>query len=129
MKARASIFDDTEPAGLDVSGFTPKTAAPPPPDQVKAIAEAASFPSRQVVKLAPALTVKPKREARRHRTGRTAQFNARATPETVDAFYTIADQQGWLMAETLARALGALQRELKEQGRGPGVGGRENFNA
>jgi hypothetical protein len=43
-----------------------------------------------------------------------AQFNARATPETVNAFYTIADQQGWLMAET--SALAALQRELKEQG-------------
>jgi hypothetical protein len=114
MKARASIFDDTEPEGLDVSGFTPKTASAPAPDQVKAIAEAASFPSRQVVKSAAA----PKRAPRRHRTGRTAQFNARATPETVDAFYTIADQQGWLMAQTLARALAALQRELKEQGRG-----------
>jgi hypothetical protein len=118
MKARASIFDDTEPEGLDVSGFTPKTAAVPAPHQVKAIAEAASFPSRQAAKSAPVPTVKPKREPRRHRTGRTAQFNARATPETVDAFYTIADQQGWLMAETLARALAALQRELKEQGRG-----------
>jgi hypothetical protein len=118
MKPRASIFDNTEPEGLDVSGFAPKTAAPPPPDQVKAIAEAASFPSRQAAKPAPAPAVKPRREPRRHRTGRTAQFNARATPETVEAFYTIADQQGWLMAETLARALAALQRELNEQGRG-----------
>ena len=43
------------------------------------------------------------------------QFNARATPETVEAFYAIADQQGWLVGETLERALAALQKELARQ--------------
>jgi hypothetical protein len=36
------------------------------------------------------------------------QFNARATPETVEA-YAIADRQGWLVGETLEHApAGAL---------------------
>jgi hypothetical protein len=30
--------------------------------------------------------------------------------------YAIADQQGWLVGETLERALAALQRELEGQG-------------
>ena len=33
------------------------------------------------------------------------QFNARATPQTVEALHAIADQQGWLVGETLERAL------------------------
>ncbi len=117
MTARASIFEDTE---LDVSGFAPKTAAPPTPEQARAIAEAATFPSRQAS--APA-SMQQKREPRRHRTGRTAQFNARTTPETVAAFYAIADEQRWLMAETLERALAALQRELSEKGESSGKHG------
>jgi hypothetical protein len=40
------------------------------------------------------------------------QFNARATPETVEALYAIADRQGWLVGKTLEHALAALQREL-----------------
>ena len=40
------------------------------------------------------------------------QFNARATPQTVEALYAIADRQGWLVGETLEHALAALQREL-----------------
>jgi hypothetical protein len=78
---------------------------------------------------AAAPTVKPKREPRRHRTGRTAQFNARATPETVEAFYTIADQQGWLIAETCARprglaarAEGVTNRRASHDDRGPPEG-------
>ncbi|MCJ2090976.1 stability/partitioning determinant [Methylobacterium sp. J-072] len=131
-KPRASIFDG-DADDIDVSAFAPKTAsdpAAPPAEEVRAIAEAANFPSREVKRppTAPAATAAPapapvqappaKREPRRHRTGRTAQFNARTTPETVAAFYAIADQQGWLVGETVEHALEALQRELKGQGRG-----------
>lgn len=113
MKSRASIFDDE----LDVSDFKPKSApdpAAPPIEQVRAVAEAANFPSREAKKpiIQPTLA-RTKREPRRHRTGRTEQFNARTTPETVQALYAIADQQGWLVGETLEHALAALQRELK----------------
>ena len=80
-------------ADLDVSGFQPR----PSLDQVRAVTEAAGFRSR---------------EPRRYRTGRTAQFNVRTTPATVEAFYAIADRHGWKVGETLEKALEALQRDL-----------------
>jgi hypothetical protein len=39
-----------------------------------------------------------------------------AIRRTVAALYAIADQQGWLVGETLEHALAALQRELAGQG-------------
>jgi hypothetical protein len=114
-KHRASIFDADE---IDVSGFSPKTGPAPgaaPADQVRAIAEASQFPSREAKARPQATPVK--RQPRRFRTGRTAQFNARTTPETVAAFYAIADDQNWKVGETIERALAALQRELKGQRR------------
>lgn len=118
IRSRASIFDNGE--DFDVSGFRPTTTADaaPPVDQVRAIAEASNFPSREPRKrsetpqVAEAASL-PKRMPRRHRTGRTAQFNARTTPETVEAFYAIADRQGWLIGETVEHALAALERELQ----------------
>ncbi|MCR6679177.1 hypothetical protein NVV43_27255, partial [Escherichia marmotae] len=53
-----------------------------------------------------------KRPARRLRTGRTEQLNARASAQTIEDFYAIADSQGWKAAETLERAVAALKREL-----------------
>ena len=78
-------------------------------DRIARVAEASRFPSREAI---------PRRPPRIHRTGRTMQFNARATPETVEAFYAIADRQGWLVSETLEHALAALQRELAGAGQG-----------
>ena len=108
-KAPSSIFDGGD---LDVSGFAPKNGQrlnEVSPDLVRAVSEAAQFPSREAI---------PRRPPRIYRTGRTMQFNARATPETVEAFYAIADKQGWLVSEALEHALAALKRELAGQGRG-----------
>lgn len=116
---RASIFDeDTD--DLDLSGFEPKQsreAKPPaPPEKVKAVAEANKFTSRS-----PA-PVKPTAQARRiHRTGRNIQLNIKASQATVDLFYRIADDQGWVLGETLERALDVLDKSLRtnpEEGRG-----------
>ena len=110
-KERASIFSDDET--LDVSGFAPK-AVPElhavPAGLVREVAEASRFPSRE----AKAAPQSARRAPRIHRTGRTMQFNARTTPQTVEALYAIADRQGWLVGETLEHALAALQRELGE---------------
>jgi hypothetical protein len=108
-KTPNSIFDGGD---LDVSGFAPKNGRrlnEVSPDLVRAVSEAAQFPSREAI---------PRRPPRIYRTGRTMQFNARATPETVEALYAIADKQGWLVSEALEQALAALQRELAGQGRG-----------
>jgi hypothetical protein len=105
-KTPSSIFDG---GNLDVSGFAPKAdAAGVSADVVRLVSEASHFTSREAI---------PRRAPRIYRTGRTMQFNARATPETVEAFYAIADRQGWLVSEALERALAALQRELKGQGK------------
>jgi hypothetical protein len=108
-KEPSSIFDGGD---LDVSGFEPKNGQrlnEVSPDLVRVVSEAARFPSREAI---------PRRPPRIYRTGRTMQFNARARPETVEAFYTIADQRGWLVSEVLEHALAALKHELAGQGRG-----------
>jgi hypothetical protein len=111
-RERASIFAGDD--ALDVSGFAPKSHHEPsavPAELVRAVAEASRFPSRE------ARAAVSRRSPRIHRTGRTMQFNARTTPQTVEALYAIADRQGWLVGETLEHALAALQRELAGQGR------------
>ena len=47
-----------------------------------------------------------------HRTGRNVQFNMKATQETINAFYAVCDRTGWVLGETLERAIAALEREL-----------------
>jgi hypothetical protein len=108
-KDRASIFDSGEASLLDVSSFQPKPAAAEavPVAHLRAIAEASQFPSREPPKPDP-----PRRAPRLHRTGRTMQFNCRATRETVEALYAIADQQHWMVSEVLEHALAALRRDL-----------------
>jgi len=108
-KDRASIFDSGETPLLDVSSFQPKPAVNAdavPVAHLRAIAEASQFPSREPPK------AEPRRPPRLHRTGRTMQFNCRATRETVEGLYAIADRQQWMVSETLEHALAALRREL-----------------
>jgi hypothetical protein len=98
---RASPFDAAD--DLDVSGFAPKAAPPQPaarPEQVRAVSEAVQFQSR---------------EPRRYRTGRNTQLNIKARTEAIDAFYAIADKQGWVLGETFERAIDALNRELNRR--------------
>jgi hypothetical protein len=109
---RASIFADDD---LDVSDFTPKSGpdkSAPIAEQVKAVAEAARFHSREPVLPPPSIA---KRTPRRYRTGRNVQFNVKAAQDTVDAFYAISDSKGWVLGETLEHALAALQRELDRE--------------
>lgn len=50
---------------------------------------------------------------RRRRTGRNAQFNLKARPETIAAFCAVADRQGWGLGETLEKAVALLEREYR----------------
>lgn len=110
-KPRASIFEEVRE--LDVGSFAPRSAVDtmaPPAEQVRAVAQAAHFRSRE------ASTPKPetpaKRPARQYRTGRNVQFNVKALKETIDAVYAISETQGWVLGYTLERAIDALKREL-----------------
>lgn len=40
------------------------------------------------------------------------QLNIKVRSETLDAFYSIADAEKWVLGETLERAVAALQKEL-----------------
>ena len=72
------------------------------------LAEAAGFKSREPLPQSASL---PKVE-RRRRTGRNAQFNLKAKPETIEAFCRLADQKGWGLGETLEQAVLLLEREF-----------------
>jgi hypothetical protein len=102
-RERASIFATDDEADFDVSGFTPiSPRATPRPAAVAAVSSAAGFRSRE-----------PGPPKRVSRTGRSVQFNLKATPETIESFRQISNQQGWPLAVTLERAVEALDRELR----------------
>lgn len=107
---RAGVFDDDDDA-LDVSSFTPKPAAPPgiSSDQVRAVSEVANFRSRDPI---PPPVPAEKRPPRRYRTGRNVQLNVKARAEAIEAFYAIADAQGWVLGEAFEQAVAALEREI-----------------
>ena len=71
------------------------------------IAQQNNFPSRQ----APKKTAPPKREQRRYRTGRNRHLGIKATDETVERFYKVADERKIQHGELLRIALDALERE------------------
>jgi hypothetical protein len=90
----------------DLSSFSPKPKTAPKVDTAKA-AEAAGFRSREP-KPAEAAAAKP---PRRRRTGRNAQFNIKARPETIEAFYKVGDAIDWGLGETLEHAVALLEKE------------------
>jgi hypothetical protein len=101
-KSRASVFDGED---IDVSDFSPKLVATGANrDQVRAVAEPTSFRSREPT--APP----PKREPRRHRTGRNVQLNLKVRQEDADAFYALADEKGWVLGEAFQMAVEALRK-------------------
>jgi hypothetical protein len=73
-------------------------------ETMERIAEQNNFPSRQAPK-APKIE---RRKPRTHRTGRNQQFNAKATPETIQRFYKAADDRRVPLGELMKQALDAL---------------------
>ena len=140
MKERADLGFADALDDFDPTEWAPKPAAAPGPRPEKAgtrkAAAAAGFRSREPrpdpereperageMPAAPA-TAAAEAPVRRRRTGRNAQFNLKARPETIAAFCAVADLQGWGLGETLEHAVALLEREYKrsrdrEAGRGP----------
>jgi hypothetical protein len=87
---------------------------PRPTESAKA-AKAAGFISREPKPTNPSVDTSLNRAGavtqRRRRTGRNAQFNLKAKPETIQAYCTIADAHGWGLGETLEKAVELLYRE------------------
>jgi hypothetical protein len=103
---RAAVFGEPD---LDLSGFAPKP--PASAGQVRGVAEQAGFHSRDP---APPAAPSARREPRRYRTGRNVQLNLKVRQEAVDAFYKLADSQGWVLGEAFEHAIAALERETRK---------------
>ena len=85
----------------------------PPEKSLKKFSETQGFPSRE-----PRGQKKKKRGVARRalpQTGRNEQFNIKVHPAAKQAFYDIADIQGWGLGETLEYALEALKERLAAQ--------------
>lgn len=106
--------------GFDPADWRVGTPAPsrPEADTARIAAAATGFRSREVAPpsggagaaTAPAPTPTPARP-RRRRTGRNAQFNLKARPDTIAHFCAVADAKGWGLGETLEHAVALLERE------------------
>ena len=96
---------------LDLSGFAPKPGGAGGADrqQVRAVAEPATFRSREPAPPLPPSPPPSRREARRHRTGRNVQLNLKVRQEDADAFYALADERGWVLGEAFQMAVEALK--------------------
>ena len=106
MSERVNVFADInqEPP---VFTTKPKAAKPVDEETVVRLAEEHKFPSRQAAK--PSKT--ERRKPRIHRTGRNVQFNAKATSETINKIYKLADERKVPLGELLKLAVDALERE------------------
>ncbi len=130
-KERASLGFGDELADFKADEWAPKPAtnanARPDQTETRKAAEAAGFRSREPK---AALNAPPKQAdaaapkgagegplQRRRRTGRNAQFNLKAKPETIEAFCTIADRQGWGLGETLEHAVDLLLQNHPQKAR------------
>lgn len=127
---RSRLFEDSGD-DLDLSEFQPKKPPRPEPAVATQSAKVSGFKSREP-KPAPAQTLAPlptpapamtipapsiARAQRRHRTGRNAQLNLKAKPETIEAFYAIADAHNWVLGEALEKAVELLEKQYSKKGK------------
>ncbi len=127
---RTNLGFGAELEDFDPTEWTPKSKRRPQvaPEERAArreVAEATGFRSREPVTAATPPTPSTPQEAkskpagarlqRRRRTGRNAQFNIKAKPETIEAFCAVADAQGWGLGETLEHAVILLQKAHGEE--------------
>lgn len=106
-RSRADLGFGDALEGFDPAEWDrPAPERPRPPEEgVRAAASAAGFRSREASAPPPGPT-----RPRRRRTGRNAQFNIKARPETIAAFCAVADRMGWGLGETLEQAVALLEK-------------------
>lgn len=93
----------------DLGGFEPTKRQKPAPEP-QAAAEA-GFTRREPT---PAAKVPepPQKAQRRRRTGRNAQINIKAKPETLEQFYAAADEMGIGVGEAFEVAVDLLRKKI-----------------
>jgi len=103
MTSRANPF-------ADLSDFAPQSKAKAVPvSAIEKIAEDAGFPSRKAQEK-PMPVAEPVRAIRRYTTGRNRQINIKATAETIERLYRLADERNAPLGAVLEAALDALER-------------------
>ena len=105
MNARVDPFADLN-SPLPPFTLKPRKETQPAEETIAQIAKENNFPSRQ----APRPAKEPRRKRRVYRTGRNQQFNLKATAETVERFYKMADERKVALGALLEQALEALER-------------------
>jgi len=110
MTERTSIF---KTPAVDVSDFKPKPASQrgPDPSEIDRVTNV-KFRSREPAQEAVVIDQSTKRPPMVYRTGRNVTFSAKTTRETVEAFYEIAQRNGWKAGETFEKAVEALASTL-----------------
>src|SRR5260370_1426945 len=83
----------------------PKVEKPVQTEIIERIAKENNFPSRE----APKQPKEPRRKRRVYTTGRNRQLNVKATSETVERFYKLADDREVPLGALLGLALDALE--------------------
>lgn len=120
-KERANLGFDEAIDSFDPTDWAVGSPTKGRPDSALArqSAEATGFRSREAkpaVEAAPAPTTSRAGAPRRRRTGRNAQFNLKARPDTIQSFCAVADAKGWGLGETLEHAVALLEREYAANG-------------
>lgn len=109
-RAKLGFSDDLD--DFDLSEFKPRQAPTPRPstDETSQAAAAAGFRSREPKALEDRINrAGETTPQRRRRTGRNAQLNLKARPETIAAYCALADRMGWGLGETLEKAVQLLE--------------------
>jgi len=104
MSTRVNPFANlTDPQ--PVFATKPKREKPVATEVIAQLAEDNNFPSRQATKTQK----EPRRKRRVYTTGRNQQFNIKATSETIDRLYKMADDRKVSLCKLLEEALDALE--------------------
>lgn len=104
----ASINDPAPP----VFAVKPKQSKPVETEVIGRLAEEHNFPSRQP----PKAPKEPRRKRRVYRTGRNQQINIKATSETIERFYKMADARRISLSKLFEDALDALESKGSSEG-------------
>lgn len=122
-KERANLGFDEAIESFDPSDWAVGAPTKGRPDSTLArqSAEATGFRSREAKPAPEAAAPAPAPAGRagaprRRRTGRNAQFNLKARPDTIQSFCAVADSKGWGLGETLEHAVALLEREYGAKG-------------
>lgn len=117
----ADSLEDLKPTDWQPAPVEKSPKAKPPKDEIRRVAQASGFKSREASAVESPMQVeqpKPARVGRIYRTGRSEQLNLKVRAEDKTAFLEICDRFPWVQGYTFQRAIEALQRELRDGGQG-----------